>query len=162
MLRSPCQTLCIWMESLLTPEWMGFQETWCWAALAAIFALEWLLSWVDPLMVFQISWCWAALVTVCAFEWLLSPLLVLSCSFKWPVIEKILLYIEHLKGFSLMWVLSCSFKELNIEKHLSHFVQWYGYSPILQFYVKFESQDISILPSSLSLRHWGSPMRSIM
>ena len=31
---------------------------------------------------------------------------VLLCSFKWPVIGKILSYFEHLKGFSPVWVWS--------------------------------------------------------
>ena len=55
------------------------QVTWCWEAPVTLCALEWNLSWVDPLMGFQVTWCWEALVTLCALEW---PVWILSCFFK--------------------------------------------------------------------------------
>ena len=59
-----------------------------------------------------------------------SPVWVLSYSFQWPVIKKLLSHFEHLKGFTPVWVLSYSFKEHDLEKLLLHFVCLNGISPV--------------------------------
>ena len=83
-----------------------------------LFALEWLLSCVGPLMFLQVASYWEALVALWAFKRLLSfvgPLMLLQVASYWEALV-VLSHFEHLKGFSPVWVLSCSFKELDVEK----------------------------------------------
>ena len=56
-----------------------------------------------------------------------SPVWVLLCSFKCPVIGKILSYFEHLKGFSPVWVW---FRGKYVEKLLSQFLHLNGFSTV--------------------------------
>ena len=76
-----------------------------------------------------------------------SPKWVLSCSFKWPPVEKLLSHFEHLKGFNPVLVLSCSFRELDLEKPLSHFVHLNGFSPMWVLSCSFKWPPIEKLLS---------------
>ena len=70
---------------------------WFWEALVTLQALQMLLSCVGPLMLLQRTSSWEALVYT-LFAWVASLVWVLSCSFKWPAIEKLSSHFEHLKG----------------------------------------------------------------
>ena len=102
-----------------------------------LFALEWLLSCVGPLMFLQVPSYWEALVALSAFKRLLSfvgPLMLLQVASYWEALV-VLSHFEHLKGFSPVWVLSLRAFERLLPcmgplmllqgtwcwKHLSHF-----------------------------------------
>ena len=99
MVRSSCHTLGTWMESLLSGTHMFLQVASYWETLVTLCAVKRLLFCVDPFMLLQGTWSWKILVTLCALEWNLSWVVPI-CSFKWPVIVKLLSHFEQLKGFS--------------------------------------------------------------
>ena len=57
-----------------------------------------------------------------------SPVMVPSCSFKWPAIEKLLAHFEQLKSLSPVWVLSCFFKLKNAWENAFSFVKIHFHS----------------------------------
>ena len=57
-----------------------------------------------------------------------SPVMVRSCSFKWPAIEKLLAHFEQLKSLSPVWVLSCFFKLKNAWENAFSFVKIHFHS----------------------------------
>ena len=64
---------------------------------------------------------------------------VLLCSFKWPVIGKILSYFEQFKGFSPVWGW---FHDEYVEKLLSQFLHLNGFSPVWVLLCSFKSPVI--------------------
>ena len=68
---------------------------------------------------------------------------VLLCSFKWPVIGKILSYFEQLKGFSPVWGW---FHNKYVEKLLSQFLHLNGFSPVCVLSCSFKWPVIGFSP----------------
>ena len=72
-----------------------------------------------------------------------SPVWVLLCSFKCPVIGKILSYFEQLKGFSPVWDW---FRDKYVEKLLSQFLHLNGFSPVCVLSCSFKWPVIGFSP----------------